>query len=172
MCVPYLFVYLSLALPLCPSLCLCVSVSLSLYLCVCQSLYLSRYISIISLFLSLSLPLSLPPHPSPTFQEIFRPSVRCLFTEAFADIQCNWRSLGSIIDHWVDWGFALQPYAGPGHWWALPCFPFYPSPFSSFLARVNRQDNVLVLGATHQYKRKYVTTVLYKPLSTVVAGTS
>eukprot|EP00040_Diaphanoeca_grandis_P026623 m.149520 g.149520 ORF g.149520 m.149520 type:complete len:306 (-) comp30662_c0_seq3:272-1189(-) len=34
------------------------------------------------------------------------------------------------------------------------------------------KDNVLVLGATHRYKRKYVTTVLYKPLSTVVAGTS
>lgn len=30
------------------------------------------------------------------------------------------------------------------------------------------KDNVLVLGATHRYKRKYVTTVLYKPLSTVV----
>lgn len=27
------------------------------------------------------------------------------------------------------------------------------------------KDNVLVLGATHRYKRKYVTTVIYKPLS-------
>lgn len=34
----------------------------------------------------------------------------------FHDIQCNWESLGSIIDHWGDYGHALQPFAGPGHW--------------------------------------------------------
>jgi len=32
------------------------------------------------------------------------------------DIQCNWNSLSSIIDHWGDYGSALQPFAGPGHW--------------------------------------------------------
>ena len=32
------------------------------------------------------------------------------------DIQCNWRSLGSIIDHWGMYGASLQPFAGPGHW--------------------------------------------------------
>lgn len=32
------------------------------------------------------------------------------------DIQCNWGSLGSIIDHWGEWGKVLQPFAGPGHW--------------------------------------------------------
>jgi hypothetical protein len=32
------------------------------------------------------------------------------------DIQCNWASLGSIIDHWGDYGLSLQPFAGPGHW--------------------------------------------------------
>jgi alpha-N-acetylgalactosaminidase len=32
------------------------------------------------------------------------------------DIQCNWKSLGSIIDHWGDYGLSLQPFAGPGHW--------------------------------------------------------
>ena len=32
------------------------------------------------------------------------------------DIQCNWKSLGSIIDHWGDYGSSLQPFAGPGHW--------------------------------------------------------
>jgi|EP01046_Picozoa_sp_COSAG06_P074266 alpha-N-acetylgalactosaminidase len=32
------------------------------------------------------------------------------------DIQCNWHSLGSIIDHWGDYGLSLQPFAGPGHW--------------------------------------------------------
>ena len=32
------------------------------------------------------------------------------------DIQCNWHSLGSIIDHWGDYGLTLQPFAGPGHW--------------------------------------------------------
>lgn len=32
------------------------------------------------------------------------------------DIQCNWGSLGSIIDHWGEYGKVLQPYAAPGHW--------------------------------------------------------
>lgn len=32
------------------------------------------------------------------------------------DIQCKWSSLGSIIDHWGDYGSSLQPFAGPGHW--------------------------------------------------------
>jgi len=32
------------------------------------------------------------------------------------DIQCNWNSLSSIIDHWGDYGSSLQPFAGPGHW--------------------------------------------------------
>lgn len=32
------------------------------------------------------------------------------------DIQCNPTSLFSIIDHWGDYGEALQPFAGPGHW--------------------------------------------------------
>lgn len=40
----------------------------------------------------------------------------CNLWRNWHDIQCNWGSLGSIIDHWGDWGFALQPYAGPGHW--------------------------------------------------------
>lgn len=34
----------------------------------------------------------------------------------FVDIQCNWKSLAGIIDHWGEYGFALQPFAGPGHW--------------------------------------------------------
>jgi hypothetical protein len=34
----------------------------------------------------------------------------------FDDIQCNWASLGGIIDHWGDYGMSLQPFAGPGHW--------------------------------------------------------
>mmetsp|Transcript_22996 Transcript_22996/g.78287 ORF Transcript_22996/g.78287 Transcript_22996/m.78287 type:complete len:337 (+) Transcript_22996:521-1531(+) len=32
------------------------------------------------------------------------------------DIQCNWGSLSSIIDHWGDYGTVLAPFAGPGHW--------------------------------------------------------
>lgn len=32
------------------------------------------------------------------------------------DIQCNWKSLYSIINHWGDYGSSLQPFAGPGHW--------------------------------------------------------
>ena len=31
------------------------------------------------------------------------------------DIQCNWDSLASIIDHWGDYGPTLQQWAGPGH---------------------------------------------------------
>eukprot|EP01062_Namystynia_karyoxenos_P008528 TRINITY_DN129_c0_g2_i1.p1 TRINITY_DN129_c0_g2~~TRINITY_DN129_c0_g2_i1.p1 ORF type:complete len:398 (+),score=109.08 TRINITY_DN129_c0_g2_i1:87-1196(+) len=34
----------------------------------------------------------------------------------WADIQCNWNSLGSIIDHWGDYGEYLAQFAGPGHW--------------------------------------------------------
>jgi len=34
----------------------------------------------------------------------------------YHDIQCNWASLGGIIDHWGDNALALQPFAGPGHW--------------------------------------------------------
>jgi len=32
------------------------------------------------------------------------------------DIQCGWRSLSGIIDHWGNFGEALQRTAGPGHW--------------------------------------------------------
>jgi hypothetical protein len=32
------------------------------------------------------------------------------------DIMCNWKSLGSIIDHWGTYGASMQPFAGPGHW--------------------------------------------------------
>lgn len=32
------------------------------------------------------------------------------------DIQCNWRSVSGIIDHWGNYGEALQRTAGPGHW--------------------------------------------------------
>jgi len=34
----------------------------------------------------------------------------------FGDIQCNWNSLGGIIDHWGDYALSLQAFAGPGHW--------------------------------------------------------
>jgi len=32
------------------------------------------------------------------------------------DIQCTWSSLGSIIDHWGEYGEFLSKTAGPGHW--------------------------------------------------------
>merc|ERR1719498_1450747 len=34
----------------------------------------------------------------------------------YDDIQCNWASLGGIIEHWGNYGLSLQPFAGPGHW--------------------------------------------------------
>jgi len=40
----------------------------------------------------------------------------CNLWRNWDDIQCNWGSLSSIIDHWGQYGEALQPYAGPGHW--------------------------------------------------------
>lgn len=40
----------------------------------------------------------------------------CNLWRNWADIQCNWGSLSSIIDHWGDYGPVLAPYAGPGHW--------------------------------------------------------
>lgn len=40
----------------------------------------------------------------------------CNLWRNWDDIQCNWGSLSSIIDHWGDYGEALQPWAGPGHW--------------------------------------------------------
>ena len=49
--------------------------------------------------------------PFSTFIEI-----GCNVWRNWHDIQCNWESLGSIIDHWGHYGRALQPYAGPGHW--------------------------------------------------------
>jgi len=40
----------------------------------------------------------------------------CNLWRNWDDIQCNWQSLSSIVDHWGDWGEALVPAAGPGHW--------------------------------------------------------
>ena len=40
----------------------------------------------------------------------------CNLWRNWDDIQCDWGSLSSIIDHWGDYGPSLQPYAGPGHW--------------------------------------------------------
>lgn len=40
----------------------------------------------------------------------------CNLWRNWDDIQCNWKSLESIIDHWGEYGEALAPYAGPGHW--------------------------------------------------------
>jgi alpha-N-acetylgalactosaminidase len=40
----------------------------------------------------------------------------CNLWRNWDDIQCDWGSLSSIIDHWGDWGSVLAPYAGPGHW--------------------------------------------------------
>ena len=40
----------------------------------------------------------------------------CNLWRNWRDIQCNWASLSSIIDHWGVYGEALQPWAGPGHW--------------------------------------------------------
>jgi alpha-N-acetylgalactosaminidase len=40
----------------------------------------------------------------------------CNLWRNWGDIQCNWRSLSGIIDHWGDYGEVLQEWAGPGHW--------------------------------------------------------
>ena len=40
----------------------------------------------------------------------------CNLWRNWNDIQCNWASLSSIIEHWGMYGEALVPYAGPGHW--------------------------------------------------------
>jgi len=40
----------------------------------------------------------------------------CNLWRNWDDIQCQWSSLSSIIDHWGDYGSALVPFAGPGHW--------------------------------------------------------
>jgi len=40
----------------------------------------------------------------------------CNLWRNWVDIQCNWGSLSSIIDHWGDHGSVLQAWAGPGHW--------------------------------------------------------
>jgi len=40
----------------------------------------------------------------------------CNLWRNWDDIQCHSASLMSIIQHWGDWGFALAPWAGPGHW--------------------------------------------------------
>jgi hypothetical protein len=40
----------------------------------------------------------------------------CNLWRNWDDIQCNWKSLSGIIDHWGDYGSSLVPAAGPGHW--------------------------------------------------------
>lgn len=40
----------------------------------------------------------------------------CNLWRNWDDIQCNFDSLSSIIDHWGDYGSSLQAAAGPGHW--------------------------------------------------------
>lgn len=40
----------------------------------------------------------------------------CNLWRNWDDIQCDWGSLSSIIDHWGDYGEVMAPYAGPGHW--------------------------------------------------------
>jgi len=45
----------------------------------------------------------------------------CNLWRNYEDIQCSWGSLSDIIDHWGEYGAALQPWAGPdgpygGHW--------------------------------------------------------
>merc|ERR1719201_2456435 len=40
----------------------------------------------------------------------------CNLWRNWDDIQCNWGSLSSVIDHWGHYGEVLQPWAGPGHW--------------------------------------------------------
>ena len=47
---------------------------------------------------------------------------RAKFTKSAAAVHrrrryfCLLQSLGSIIDHWGDYGDSLVPFAGPGHW--------------------------------------------------------
>ena len=40
----------------------------------------------------------------------------CHLWRNWDDIQCNWNSLSSIIDHWGDYTAVLQAAAAPGHW--------------------------------------------------------
>merc|ERR1712070_1091938 len=40
----------------------------------------------------------------------------CNLWRNWRDIQCNWGSLSSIIDHWGDYAEVLKASAGPGHW--------------------------------------------------------
>ncbi|EDQ85367.1 uncharacterized protein MONBRDRAFT_38878 [Monosiga brevicollis MX1] len=42
--------------------------------------------------------------------------IGCNLWRNWNDIQCNWASLSSIIDHWGQYGETLRKYAGPGHW--------------------------------------------------------
>eukprot|EP01064_Diplonema_japonicum_P028952 TRINITY_DN4567_c0_g2_i2.p1 TRINITY_DN4567_c0_g2~~TRINITY_DN4567_c0_g2_i2.p1 ORF type:complete len:396 (+),score=73.27 TRINITY_DN4567_c0_g2_i2:336-1523(+) len=43
-------------------------------------------------------------------------AAHCNLWRNWADIQCNWNSLHSIIDHWGQYGEVLKKYAAPGHW--------------------------------------------------------
>lgn len=40
----------------------------------------------------------------------------CNLWRNWSDINNSWQSIVSIIDHWGDYGSALQAAAGPGHW--------------------------------------------------------
>ena len=39
----------------------------------------------------------------------------CNLWRNWDDIDCNWNSLNSIIQHWGDYGATLVKFAGPGH---------------------------------------------------------
>eukprot|EP00698_Gefionella_okellyi_P025551 TRINITY_DN9404_c0_g1_i1.p1 TRINITY_DN9404_c0_g1~~TRINITY_DN9404_c0_g1_i1.p1 ORF type:complete len:395 (+),score=66.77 TRINITY_DN9404_c0_g1_i1:366-1550(+) len=40
----------------------------------------------------------------------------CNLWRNWDDIQCNWQSLASIIEHWGTYSEVLAKWAGPGHW--------------------------------------------------------
>lgn len=55
------------------------------------------------------------------------------------------------------WDWEQQGQAG-----AASQAPGVPQPHTLTLCLL--QDGVMVLSATHRYKKKYVTTLLYKPI--------
>ena len=51
----------------------------------------------------------------------------CNLWRNWADIQCSWGSLSSIIEHWGKYTEALEKAAGPGHWNGAIISPSPPS---------------------------------------------
>lgn len=71
--------------------------------------------------------------------------------------------LGGSLSPWSSGGLSLTAIFGMPHCWGGTA-GLRRAPCLLQLTLCLSQDGVMVLSATHRYKKKYVTTLLYKPI--------